>query len=310
MVTDTDNQKEFREIEDGGLLEEGDGELDVMVPGSGSIEYSYRLTPVEEDVQVSGDDLHGSFKHDGEEVSAEEINSLLEDEEIDDQQPLMYTGSKMAFYGLNMAGPTAHEPMLYDPEEDEFSEDGQEISELEDFINEYQDAPTTETVSALLQHLYDDLGVRHSTDVSDERAPGQNQDPEEDAIRALEQGHGLCGELERLFTYTMRETGNAAGRPFDNILRYRKEDGTTVADPEGEYVVGHGFPMVEIGGEDVVVDPSIYMHLRETGMDHEEAAASSVDREEIYYTRNRVSPPEMPGLEAEVDEVRYVPQES
>ena len=147
--------------------------------------------------------------------------------------------------------------------------------------------------------------MRHSTDVTEERAPGQENEHKENAVRALEQGHGLCCELERLFTYTMRNTGHSAGRPSNNILRYSYENGKTVEDPEGEYLVAHGFPMVEIGDEDVIVDPSIYMHRRDSGDNHEETAAASVDRDEVYYTRNRIKPPGIPGFDAEIKEVNY-----
>lgn len=308
MVTDTDNLKEFHELENKALLEKGNGELDILVPGPGSIEYSYSLTPEEDGIEVLEDDLRGGFEHRGEEVSADEINQLLEEDGITRDEPLMYRGSKMAFYGPNLADPTEKNPKLYDPEKDEFSEDGQEMIELEEFINEYGGRDTVEIISRLLKHLYDDLGMRHSTDVTDERSPGESQEPDENALEALKQGHGLCGELERIFTYTLRNTGDSAGRPFNNVLRYTREDGITVPDSDGEYVVGHGFPMVELGEDEVILDPSIYMHLRETGMSHEKATASSVDREEIYYTRNRISPPEIPGFQAQIQDVKYSPR--
>lgn len=308
MITRSSDQKQFIEMQD-VLVELDADQPSVYMPTTKTAEWSYQLSktgqePVEKEKLSTTSRLENQ---EGQEITLEEAVQLLEEP----QNQSVTSHHKTFLPGEVNPNQQNAEPSLYSPEENQMSSEGEEIPEIDQYIQKHREESTDEFLDGFFQTLYDEWDIRHSTDVSSKHQVENTEieSYDENAKETIQSSkHGFCGELLEIVNYALRNKGVPSGQqPGNWVLRYDTDkDGLTIPDSDGDQVVEHGFNYFENeDGELEKIDLSIYMHLREADMDHEEAYKFSKNRDEVYLLENKLRAPYQGKISQELDHLEF-----
>ena len=296
MITRSSDGTNFVEINDENVLVEvGSERPTIYLRENKEIEWQHSTYGN----STSVESLKGnSVTHGDREITGEEAISLLENGRVTEEKPVRIENSRIFPGNINAEKMASSKPKLYDKQNNELSVDGVKIPQLDKFVSEHNEKTTINFLDELFEQIYDPEGFNliHSTDYRP-NLKAENTDIEEydeNVIKALEsRGHAFCGELEKLVTYTLRNKGvNSMRMPGNYALRYDENtEGITIPDSKGDRIVEHGFNYFQNEDQFEKIDPSIYLHLREAGMNHEESFKYSRNRDEVYLLENNLTAP-------------------
>jgi hypothetical protein len=230
-----------------------------------------------------------------------------------EEKPVRIENSRFFPGELNAEKMASSEPKLYDKQNNELSEEGVKIPQLDEFVSKHGEKTTINFLDELFEQIYDPEGFNliHSTDYRPDLKAGNTdiEEYDENVIRALEsRGHAFCSELEKLVTYTLRNKGvNSMRMPGNQALRYdENKEGITIPDSKGDKIVEHGFNYFQNEDQFEKTDPSIYLHLREAGMNHEESFKYSRNRDDVYLIGYNLESPVDESSEKVVQELNQI----